>query len=282
MNNVNLHNVIIKTTHLPITDKEEDFIQFNKPDTSWFDHNNTLNNVKEPQIVKLLEENTIFKSNDNNLLYDINENEILSSIKAVNRGISYSNTFLERQWRLKQMNQNFCTEKINANKSSCKSYSSLSNNAEPSNIQNTGLSNVQNSDTNQVKKRTEDVEDFNSVQEILRQCKLSKNALILGLLNNKQITINDLQKPKKQIVEYRTFYDQFNYKTEDMTAGYHLVQLPDDPDIYLHPLQLMNNSKKHTDVEIFGVRKTFTAKQYYINNADRVSFEFAKKNVEKK
>ncbi|XP_015184867.1 PREDICTED: uncharacterized protein LOC107070842 [Polistes dominula] len=282
MNNINLHNVIIRSTHLPITDKEEDFIQFNKPDDkSWFDYNTTLNNVKEPQMAKLLEENTAFMSNDNNLL-DIDENEILTSIKAVNRGISYSNTFLERQWRLKQLNQNFCTEKINANMSSYKSYSSFSNDAKPSNIQNTGLSNIQNSNANQVKNRTEDIEDLNSIKEILKQYKLSKNALILGLLNNKQITINDLKKPSKPIVEYRTSYELFDYKTEDMTAGCHLVQLPDDPDIYLHPLQLMDNSEQEADVNVFGVKKIFTAKQYYINNAERVSFGFAKRNVEKK
>ncbi|KAI4497852.1 hypothetical protein M0802_006968 [Mischocyttarus mexicanus] len=282
MNDKMLHNVIMKNTSLPIINKEEYFIQLNKHDRSGSDYNKTSSNVKGPEIVKLVEEDDVSMSNKNNFPYEINENEILSSIKAVNHGISYSNAFLERQWRLRQMNQNFCTETNNTNISSSKSHYSLSSNAEPSNIQNTGLSNVQNSNTNQVKKRSENVKDFNSVEEILKQYKLSKNALILGLLNSKQITIKDLQKPIKLNTEFKTFYDEFDYETENMTAGCHLVQLPNEPDIYWHPLRLMDRSKIHTNVEIFGIRKTLTAKQYYIKNADQISFEFAKRNIEKK
>nr|KAF7421756.1 hypothetical protein H0235_009592 [Vespula pensylvanica] len=273
MNNINIRDAIVKASQIPRTDEEIYFVRLDKPDQSWIDHNMNLKNIKVPRNIQLIETDTLDTSNNMDSKYCLNENEILSSIKAVNGGISYSNKFLEYQWKLKQMRNNLDTENVNTNISNSKTYSNCNNDVKSSNVQ------IINTDKS---KKIENNEDSHSIQEVLKQCKLEKNALILGLLNSKQITIEDLQIPSKSNLKHETFHNHSDLQTEDIAVGNHLIQHPDDPDIYIHPLQLMEKSKKHANImlEYVGMKEVVTPKQYYINETDNMSFEFIKKNVE--
>ncbi|XP_046823271.1 putative uncharacterized protein DDB_G0286901 [Vespa crabro] len=321
MNNINIHDAIVKVTQIPRTDEDVYFVRLDKPDQSWLDRNINLKNVKIPRNIQLVEADISDISNDMDSKYYLNENEIFSSIKAVNGGINYSNKFLEYQWELKQMKNNLNTENNNANISSSKTNSDYNSdvkssnvqniessnvqntessnvqNTESSNVQNTESSNVQNTESSNVqktkssnvqnintdksRKNIENNEDSHSVQEILKQCKLSRNALILGLLNSKQITTEDLHIPS---LKHETFHNQSDLQTEDIAVGNHLIQHPEDPDVYIHPLQLMKKSKDHANlmIDYVGIKEVVTPKQYYINETDNMSFNFIKRNVENK
>lgn len=106
------------------------------------------------------------------------------------------------------MRNNLDTENNNDNISSSKTCSDCNNNVKSSNAQNAQSSNVQN--INKDKSRNDIKNNGNShcVQDVLKQCNLSRNALILGLLNNKQITTDNLRIPNESSSKYETFHNQ--------------------------------------------------------------------------
>lgn len=106
------------------------------------------------------------------------------------------------------MRNNLDTKNNNDNISSSKACSDCNNDVKSSNAQNAKSSNVQNINKDKSRNDIENNGDSHSVQEVLKQCKLSRNALILGLLNNKQITTDNLRIPNEPSSKHETFHNQ--------------------------------------------------------------------------
>ncbi|KAK2574943.1 hypothetical protein KPH14_008708 [Odynerus spinipes] len=278
---MDIHGAIKKATQIPKTNGDASFVRLQKPDQATLDRNMNKRKLKAPRNIKLIEQDDLPSAelHDWNTKYTLNENEILSSIKAVNGGVSYSNKSLEDHWKLKQSDCNSNMRHFKANTSTFKSSCSYSNITE--------TSNVEDKKSNKPKENIENNEDSNSVHEVLKKCKLSKNAVILGLLNSNKITLEDLQIPEKSNFKNEKSQTHSDIQTDDIARKY-LLQHPDEPDVYIHSLQMMEKLEKSKGnmtnfiVEHVGVKKTITPQQYYVTETDDTSFKFVKKNVKDK
>lgn len=279
---MDLRNAIEKATRIPRSNENATFVKLRKPDQATIDRNMNKRVLRPPRNIKLVEpdDTCLTKLHDWNSVTSLNEHEILSSIKAVNGGVNYSNKYFEDQWKSKQPN---CTSNVELNNTS--TSSSKSSCSFKSDIETSNESIIKQYES---KEKTEQTEGCVIVQESLQKCKFSKNAVILGLLNSNKITLEDLKIPKQLNLKNEDSLKQSDTQTDNIPMGECLIQHPDEPDVYIHPLQMMEElekSKKSTTdfmINYVGVKKTITPRQYYINETDDASFEFIKNNVEDK
>lgn len=279
---MDLRDAIEKATQIPKSNENATFVKLRKPDQATIDRNMNKRILKTPRNIKLVEPDDTCLTNlhDWNSVTSLNENEILSSIKAVNGGVNYSNKYFEDQWKSKQPNYTSNVELDNTSTSSSKSSCSFKSDIE--------TSNEPIIKQYESKEKTAQTENCVIAQESLQKCKFSKNAVILSLLNNNKITLEDLKIPKQINLKNEDSPKQSDTQTDNIPMGECLIQHPDEPDVYIHPLQMMEKmeeSKKSTTdfmINYVGVKKTITPRQYYINETDDASFEFIKNNVEDK
>lgn len=274
---MDLRDAIEKATQIPKTNEEVSFVRLTKPDQATIARNKNKRKLRPPRNIKLVEQDDP-QSHHLNTDYTLNESEILSSIRAVNGGVSYSNKSYEDHWKSKQLDCNPSTSYDNATASSSK----------PSCSRVTETLDVEDTKSIKSKEKSETENDPDTIHEVLQKCNLSKNAVISGLLNSNQITLQDLKIPKQANLDNEKSQNQSDPHTRDIVMGECLVQHPNEPDIYIHPLQMTKRFEKKEGgaadfvVEHVGVKKTITPRQYYISETENMSFEFVKKNVKDK
>ena len=113
----------------------------------------------------------------------------------------------------------------------------------------------------------------------LHNNKLYRNGVIRGLLSKNIISISDLKinDGANNVGEENAISEE---KAEaDFRPKVDLVQHPNDPDLYTHPLEAYGKLEYAQDfvLDRIGTKKTMTPKQYYMNVTDE-DFAFVKKS----
>ncbi|KOC65408.1 hypothetical protein WH47_09987 [Habropoda laboriosa] len=198
--------------------------------------------------------------------YYLHEHEIACSVREANDGISYSNENFEVVWKARQLEARNSKSKIlEKEASSIKSVYDNNNLAKEIGNEISELSNGTNE-----RKCIEDEES------ILKQCRLNKNAVIRGLLRNHTISLKDLCMPNDYIdLQHKnsTSVQQKNFMK--------LVQCPEDPEVFVQPLQahgtIDENEYKDIDFSVphVGKKRKVTSRQFFINMDDS-DFDFVK------
>lgn len=118
----------------------------------------------------------------------INETEIGTYINMVNGGINYSNECIEQHWKSRQQETDI---NLQIEETNVQSTSSQSKNKD-SEITCTG-----NSSQTDILKDEATIHKCSSEQvtEVLKKCKLNRNAAIQGLIKERKIKLEDLKIP---------------------------------------------------------------------------------------
>ncbi|XP_053989164.1 uncharacterized protein LOC128881827 [Hylaeus volcanicus] len=262
---MSIFNDIKKVTEIPYSDEHSLFIRQKEGKRS-----RKIGKPKSARNANLYDDSDDDKDRRNH--YDepsqLHESEIACSIKEYS-GISYSNELIERNIKARQK-----TVSLNSNKPLGKFA-----------LRETSYSHSDSS-TETV---TPEINEPETKETILQKCKLNRNAAIMGLLKTNKISIDDLQMPNN----FKCTKDnsESNLQSEnasssrDSTEGKYemeLVQLPEDPDVYLHPLQAYGSidENKYKDIDFtvphLGKKKTVTPLEYYLTMDDS-GFDFVKK-----
>lgn len=283
---MDLYDDIEKVTQIPFTDDNASFVPLKGPSQAMRDRRMNQRRLRPPRNINLVES----VSEDSNMEQReagagriervLNPHEIAASIKAVNGGLDYSNEFLEHHWKSVKLNMSSSSESL------CDQKSKLSSSS-PSNLSTSSSSSCGNSNrNNNHDNNNEGVENLGKIaakalqskryhnaeekEEILKRCRLSRNAAIRSLVCQNKIPIENLQIPNEE-------RPQIN-----------LVPCPEDPDILLQPLlaygKVDESRCKGIDFTVahIGKKEKITPRQFYLNQSDDSFFEFVKRKPKEK
>ncbi|XP_076670252.1 uncharacterized protein LOC143369774 [Andrena cerasifolii] len=282
---MNIYKDINRARQIPYTEETVVFVRQPAPSTSR--HNRKPPRPKPPRNLTIYD-NKNDDDNDNDddddyscqrratMRQELYEHEIASSIREVNGGVDYSNESLEKHWRERQDATSMSSEE--ASSMFMKPTVEVSNEASVSETEAT----------------TENNENVLEEENILKQCKLNKNAAIRGLLRNRKISLTDLQMPSSFVyaegahtitVQKGNVFPTSNVTEEDYSIK--LVQCPEEPEVFVRPLQacggIDENKYKNIDFSVphLGRKKIITPRQFYAEMDDS-DFDFVKKDTKGK
>ncbi|XP_071554964.1 uncharacterized protein [Temnothorax nylanderi] len=124
---------------------------------------------------------------------------------------------------------------------------------------------------------------------IKQKDRLYRNAAIMGLVRTKKITLQDLihydeNTARKNIGnESETLHGTAfsKYITDGDKCQVESVPLREDPEVFVHPLQMGIDTKKFKDIDFtvarIGKKTKMTPQAYYLGATDDSCFEFVKK-----
>ncbi|XP_026671121.1 uncharacterized protein LOC108627119 isoform X2 [Ceratina calcarata] len=254
---MNLSRDIQKIRQVPLPDDTALFVRRRD-----YNENRVFRKPKTPPNAQLLD----FDTDPGNSRYNatsvpqeiLQEDQIASAIDKVNGGINYSNEASERHWEKE-------TSSVH-NKEDLEKSNIAVNTKTNSELMMLGNSNSE--------------ENIQDQENILKQCKLHKNAVVRGLLKQQLIRINDLMLPSDTEIKSNRIQTA-SPSTKPKTQFVQLVPCPEDPDVLIQPLQAYGriDETKYKDIDFtvprVGTKKTVTPRKYYTNLNDS-DFEFVK------
>lgn len=263
---MNIRENIKKATSLEYIDNNAKF--FRLPGLSQAAKDRMMNDrkVKSPKNIHLLED--FDKDNDvadnfmnNKVKPNFDKHEISAAIKEVNGGRDLSNKHFEKLYE-RQL------EIINSEKAISQETSDDNN--------------VTACTGNQSK----DLDDIYTKQKH----KLSKNAAIMSLLKKNQISLEEIFKPSNKT---STRKEDKLEASHEMAHGYIMdngeyndgqvesIALYEDPEIFVHPLQMGIDEKKCKDTDFtisrIGKKTKQTPQEYFLRATNDKFFDFVKK-----
>ncbi|XP_011631932.1 uncharacterized protein LOC105423734 [Pogonomyrmex barbatus] len=135
--------------------------------------------------------------------------------------------------------------------------------------------------------KTNQSEAEKSKKYIKQMDKWFRNAAIMGLVKINKISLQDLigsnnenssEKEKLEVLHETAS----NKHVMDDDKYVESVPLREDPEIYIHPLQMGIDKKKFKDIDFtpsrIGKKTIMTPQAYFIDATDDSSFEFVKRN----
>lgn len=256
---MDLRNDIKKMTSLTLTDNNAKFYRLHGLSQAAKDKKMNERKVRKPRNLHILED-----SDDNmDVISDkvkptFDKYEVSAAVREINGGRDLSNKHWEENFfrNLKDMDKS--EKKISQN---CSKYNIKAN-------------------------RPED-KDLND-KYTKQKNKFCRNAAIMGLVNTKKIALQDLinfnestarKKNKSETLHGTAFneniMDDDNYQVES-------IPLREDPEIFVHPLQIGIDTKKYKDIDFtltrIGRKKKVTPRDYFIEATDDAFFDFVKPN----
>ncbi|XP_076243856.1 uncharacterized protein LOC143185044 [Calliopsis andreniformis] len=271
---MNIYKDIQKVTQIPYTEENALFIRQRDPRPSR--RNQRMHVPRPPRNANLYDCDNDDNETKYNVTMKVNEHEIASSIKEVSCGIDYSNESLEEHWRRRQET---------SRRSSTSSDDTLMFKKSPAKV-------IDKPSTS--KTQIDDKKNIVDEEYVLKQCKLDKNAAIRGLLKNQKISLNDLQIPDNVInvgygnntnIQNENIPPPTNLTEENYNIK--LVQCPEDPDVFIRPLQANGriDESKYKDIDFsvphIGKKRIVTPRQFYVQ-MDVSGFDFVKKKYNEK
>ncbi|CAD1480591.1 unnamed protein product, partial [Heterotrigona itama] len=190
-----------------------------------------------------------------------NEN-VSNCIASANCGINYSNEKLEEHWKIRQKKASLYSKDTSFEKNI------QSDNCDHKNL----TTEISNENT-----KIEDKDNIENVENILKKCRLNKNAVIKGLLKSQKISINDLYVPNDSIDKKDNMLDE---NIPSSSQENYIVQCPEASEVFVPSLQLGPIAEdKYKDIDFtvphIGKKKAITPLQFYINMDDS-EFNFVK------
>lgn len=272
---MDLYDDIERATRIPFTDDNASFVPLKGPSQAMRDRRMNQRKLRPPRNLNLVESDkedadTEEKEEGTERVERIlNSHEIAASIKAVNGGLDYSNEFLEQHWKSMKMNMTSSSESL------CDQGSKIDSSS-PSNCSISSASSSSNGNRNSKHDNNNEAVETSTQnpgekEEILKRCKLSRNAAIRSLLSQNKISIDNLQMPK-----------------EEQRPKIDLVPCPEDPDVFVQPLlaygKVDESRCKGIDFTVahIGRKEKVTPRQFYLNQTDDSLFEFVKRKPKQK
>ncbi|XP_012528865.1 uncharacterized protein LOC105832457 [Monomorium pharaonis] len=263
---MDLRNDIKKVTSLTSVDHNAKFYRLHGLSQAAKDKKMNERILKKPRNIELIDDSSMDEDSDdcmetinNKVKPPFDKHEVSAAIREVNGGRDLSNKHFE---------ENFWKQLQDEAKSEKKKSQTLSKN--------------DNVETNQS-------EDLNN--KCVKENKLLKNAAIMGLVNTKIISLQDINifynnnsakeknelKPLHEIamgVSNECIPDNSEYKVES-------IPLREDPEIFVHPLQIGINKKQFKDIDFsipsIAKKKKVTPAGHFLEANDDSHFEFVKK-----
>ncbi|XP_043264775.1 uncharacterized protein LOC122404665 isoform X2 [Colletes gigas] len=215
---------------------------------------------------------------------EVNENEIISAIKEFS-DTDYTNEMIEKNLKAKQSAASLNSKETYADNS----FLFVKTDCNSSNV------NVEANDKTSMSVIELDGQEYIETEaNILKRCKLNKNAAFIGLLKTNKISLSDLQVPNdSNYTKHNSDTSAQNESvstTSDLTEGKYnmkLVQCPEDPEVFVQPLQAYGHldENKYKDINFsvphLGKKKIVTPRQYYVS-LDESSLDFVRRDVKKK
>ncbi|KYM80461.1 hypothetical protein ALC53_09011 [Atta colombica] len=261
---MDLRNDIKKATALISSDNDAKFYLLQEPSQATKDKKMNERPVRKPRNIHLLEDSDSSENND----MDVNicsrvkptfdKHEVSVAVKEVNGGRDLSNKHWEESFfrNLKEMMQ--CEKNISQNSSK-----------------------YDNIKVNQLK--TNNLND----RCIKQKDKLYRNAAFMGLLKTNKISLQDLimnENPIRKKDELETMHEReitFNGCMDSDKCHVESVPLREDPEIYVHPLQMGIDEKQFKNIDFsvsrIGKKIKVTPQEHFLGTTDDASFNFVKK-----
>lgn len=250
---MSLNTDMQKVTQIPYRDENSSFILQQEYNT--MKQNLRMKKFKSPK------NEGLFDNDDDDYLSNLTQepcflptNEIASSIKEATGGIDYSNEKLEEQWKVRQLEASLSSQVLNK-----KLDSSLS------------------------EIKTDEKHKIKDEENILKQCKLNKNAAIRGLIKHQLISVKDLEIPVNSTDSTKM------YSPNNLEEDYRMRLVPhkEDPEIFIQPIQAEGgiDASKYKNIDFtvphIGKKKVVTPRQFFLTMDDS-DFNFVKRNIEPK
>ncbi|XP_012216807.1 protein PFC0760c-like [Linepithema humile] len=273
---MSLHKDIEKATSLKWVNENAKFVRLQGLSQAAKDRKMNERKVKKPRNIQLMEDDDNdsdncsdgFMCNKTEPVFD--KHAISAAIKEVHGGIDLSNKHLEEYWSehlKKEKSQNF---------SECNDVKTYSEN------------------------QSKDLNNKNVLD--IQMHKLRRNAAIMGILNIKKISLEDLisssdknfiqEKNKLEYVSTSDVVDDDDDLVDDDNDNHYnydyVESVPhgEEDGIFIHPLQRGIDTTKYKDVDFtsqrIGKKTKITPKSYFLNTrTDDTSYDFIKKTVQR-
>ncbi|XP_011151716.1 uncharacterized protein LOC105190599 [Harpegnathos saltator] len=256
---MDLHTDVKKATSLPSANNAK-FFRLTSSSQAEKDRKMNEKKVKTPQNLILLEDNTDNSTRENDINNEIkpafDKHGISAAIKEINGGLDLSNKHWESFWakHLQDMNN----VEIKESHKSCS-----------------------HKDTEAKSEDQYEIKNSEHHQLIKREDKIFRNAAFMGLVNTKQISLEDLvSSSNKNCTKNENRLKTLDTQIDD---NYQVMSIPlcEDPEIYIHPLRMGIDIKMFKDIDFtvprVGKKIKETPQQYFLRTTNDDSFKFVKK-----
>ncbi|XP_018407452.1 PREDICTED: uncharacterized protein LOC108783396 [Cyphomyrmex costatus] len=257
---MDLRNDIKKATSLTFLDNNAKFYRLQEPSQATKDRKMNERSVKKPRNAHLLEESDA-EDDDinvnicNRVKSTFDEHEVSAAVREVNGGRDLSNRHWEENFfrNLEKMIQ--CEKDISQNSSKC----------------------------DNIKVNQSEVNHLNN--NCKQKVKLYRNAAIMGLVRIKKISLDDLisfnnensirKEDEPETANGATFSEYIMDSDK-----YHVESVPlrEDPEIYVHPLQMGIDVNQFKDIDFsvprIGKKITVTPAEHFFGANDDAAFSF--------
>nr|XP_012137670.1 PREDICTED: uncharacterized protein LOC105662113 isoform X2 [Megachile rotundata] len=279
---MSLNNDIQKITQIPYCDENSLFILQQEHDS--IKRNRKMRKFKSPKNEGLFDNDNLSQS-FTNLSQEpcfLPTHEIASSIKEATGGIDYSNETLEEQWKIRQLEASLKSQVLDKKLSLVNNHCDYKNSVVGTDI-DSSLSEIKTDEKHKIKDE----------ENILKQCRLNKNAAIRGLIKRQLISVKDLEVPDNSTdvryennkhVQSTNAYSPSNLEENNCMR---LVPHNEDPEVFIQPIQAEGgiDASKYKNIDFtvphIGKKKVVTPRQFFLSMDDS-DFDFVKADIKQK